>query len=61
MLTLHRVGVITKSENETASAHSKLDFNIQHIDSAKIIYNIRMFVGARHTLREWALIVRNYA
>ncbi len=27
----------------------KCDFNTPHIDSAKIIYNIRMFAGAGHT------------
>ncbi len=29
----------------------KCDVNTLHIDSAKIIYNIRMFAGAGHTLR----------
>ncbi len=29
----------------------KCDFNTPHIDSAKIIYNIRMFAGAGHMLR----------
>ncbi len=37
-------------ESEVNSERSfKCDFNTPHIDSAKIIYNIRMFAGAGHT------------
>ncbi len=39
----------------------KCDFNTPHIDSMKIVYNIKMFTGAGHTLRERALMVKNSA
>ncbi len=56
VLTLHRVSVIAKSK-VNCKRSIKCDFNTPHIDSAKIIYNIRMFAGAGHTL--WAVMVRN--
>ncbi len=60
MLTLHRVSVIAKSKVKRERSF-KCDFNSPHIDSTKIIYNIRMFAGAGHTLRDWAVMVRNSA
>ncbi len=60
MLTLHSVRVIAKSKVNCERSF-KCDFNTPHIDSAKIIYNIRMFAGAGHTLQEWEVMVRNSA
>ncbi len=47
VLTLHRVRVIAKSKVNCERTF-KCYFNTSHIDSAKIIYNIRMFAGAGH-------------
>ncbi len=48
VLTLHRVRVIAKSKVNCERSF-KCYFNTPRTDSAKIIYNIRMFVGAGHT------------
>ncbi len=48
VLTLHRMRVIAKSKVNCERSF-KCYFNTPHTDSAKIIYNIRMFAGAGHT------------
>ncbi len=48
VLTLHRMRVIAKSKVNCERSF-KCYFNTAHTDSAKIIYNIRMFAGAGHT------------
>ncbi len=50
VLTLHRVRVIAKSNVKVNCDRSfKCYFNTPRTDSAKIIYNIRMFAEAGHT------------
>ncbi len=50
VLTLHKGRVIEKSKVKVKFERLfKCDFNTPHTDSAKIIYNIRMFAGAGHT------------
>ncbi len=50
--------MIAKSKVNCESSF-KCYFNTPHIDSAKMIYNIRMLAGVGHTLRERAVMVRN--